>query len=248
MFKSTSEVGALHHKTLLYAHHGWGKTFQFRFFAEEYGKGLILSGEGGLASLADVDIDFVEFKGWFADQHPNIDRENGELTFREIIKMLASPEFKEQGYKWIGIDSLTEMADQCMTDVERTFDDKGDMRKWQDYERQMIGALKFVRDLPMEVLVTSLAKEDKNENDSLEFWPMVHQAKVAKKIPALFDHVFCGIKTTEDSGGTVVSKRHVITDEIRGWHGKTRDPRGRLESIEPCGNLVELLKRVKAKD
>jgi hypothetical protein len=247
MFKSTSEAGAKHHKTLLYAHHGWGKTYQFRFYQEAYGKGLILSGEGGLASLADVDIDYVEFKGWFPEHHPNLDRENNQLTMREIIKLIASDEFKAEGYNWIGIDSLTEMSDICMADVERNFEEKTDMRKWQDYERQMIGALKFIRDLPMEVLVTCLAKEEKNENDGTEYWPMVNQAKVAKKVPALFDHVFCGIKTTEDSGSGLISKRHVITDELRGWHGKTRDPRGKLDAIEEGGNLTELLKRVRDK-
>ena len=45
MFNSTSTAGAQHHKTLVYGHHGWGRTYQCRFYAEEYGKGLIISGE-----------------------------------------------------------------------------------------------------------------------------------------------------------------------------------------------------------
>lgn len=244
MFKTTSDVGGLHHKTLLYAHHGWGKTYQFRFFAEEYGKGLIISGEGGLASLSDVDIDFVEFKGWDRKHHPKL--ADDEYTFRDIIRLILSDDFKEKGYKWIGIDSLTEMSDQCMSDVEKNYEEITDMRKWQDYERQMIGALKTIRDLPLEVFVTCLAKEEKNDNGGVDFWPMVQQAKVSKKIPALFDHVFCGQKTTEEVGGSVMAKRLIITDEIRGWHGKTRDPHRSLDAVEGSGNVVELLKRIKA--
>jgi hypothetical protein len=122
------------------------------------------------------------------------------------------------------------------------------MRKWQEYERQMIGALKLIRDLPLEVYATCLAKEEKNDNDEVEYWPMVMQTKVAKKLPALFDHVFCGLRSTDESGSDVVIRRHIITDEVRGWHGKTRDPRNRLKPVEACGNVVELLKRMNEKE
>jgi len=246
MFNSTSSAGAQHHKTLVYGHHGWGKTYQCRFYAEEYGKGLIISGESGLASLSDVDIDYVEFHGWDRKHHPELTDE--QYCFRDIVQMVRSEEFKKQGYKWIAIDSLTEMSDRCMSDVEKDFDNPTDMRKWQDYERQMIGALKFIRDLPYEILVTCLAKEEKNDNDAIEYWPMVTQTKVAKKLPALFDHVFCGLRSTDESSGAVTVSRQIITDEVRGWHGKTRDPRGRLKPVEKCGNVVELLKRINSDD
>ena len=246
MFASTATAGGQHTKTLLYGHHGCGKTYQCRFFAEEYGKGLIISGEGGLASLSDVDIDFVPFHGWDRKHHPKL-AEN-EYCFRDIIRLILSDKFKDEGYKWICIDSLTEMSDRCMADVERDFDSPTDMRKWQEYERQMIGALKLIRDLPLEVYATCLAKEEKNDNDEVEYWPMVMQTKVAKKLPALFDHVFCGLRSTDESGSDVVIRRHIITDEVRGWHGKTRDPRNRLKPVEACGNVVELLKRMNEKE
>ncbi len=246
MFSSTSQAGVKNHKTLLYGHHGWGKTYQCRFFAEEYGKGLIISGESGLASLSDVEIDYVEFHGWNRKHHPDLPED--KFTFLDIVKLIKKPDFKKQGYKWIAIDSLTEMSDRCMQDIEKDFDSPTDLRKWQDYERQMIGALKFVRDLPYEVFVTCLAKEEKNDNDAIEYWPMVTQTKVAKKLPALFDHVFCGLRSTDESSGAVTVSRQIITDSVRGWHGKTRDPRGRLKAVEKCGNVVELLKRINSDD
>ena len=244
MFNSTSAAGSQHHKTLIYGHHGYGKTFQCRFYAEEYGKGLIISGESGLSSLSDVDIDYVEFHGWDRKHWPNLKED--ELCFRDILRLIMSEDFKKQGYKWIAIDSLTEMSDRCMTDVEKSFDNPNDMRKWQDYERQMIGALKLIRDMPYEIVMTCLAKEEKNDNDAVEYWPMVQQTKVAKKLPALFDHVFCGIRSTDESSGAVTVTRQIITDDVRGWKGKTRDPRGRLSPVEKCGNVVELLKKINA--
>ena len=46
-----------------------------------------------------------------------------------------------------------------------------------------------------------LGEEEKNDNDAVEYWPMVQQTKVAKKLPALFDHVFCGLRSTDESMG-----------------------------------------------
>ncbi len=246
MFSSTSEAGMKHHKTLLYAHHGFGKTYQCRFYADNYGKGLILSGESGLASLSDVDIDYVEFHMWDETMNPKLAKKlpTGGYSFTGIVKLINSDEFKKQNYKWIAIDSLTEMSDRCMKDVESSFDQPTDMRKWQVYENQMMGALKFIRDLPMEVFVTCLAKEEKNDNDAHEYWPMVQQTKVAKKLPALFDHVFCGLRSTDDSSSDIQVNRQIVTDHVYGWHGKTRDPSNCLDPIEKGGNIVELLKRI----
>ena len=131
-----------------------------------------------------------------------------------------------------------------MKDVECTFAEPTDMRKWQAYENQMMGALKFIRDLPMEVYVTCLAKEEKNDNDQTEYWPMVQQTKVAKKLPALFDHVFCGLRSTDDSSSDIQVNRQIVTDHVYGWHGKTRDPSNCLDPVEKGGNIVELLKRI----
>ena len=44
---------------------------------------------------------------------------------------------QKQGYKWIAIDSLTEMSDRCMAELRVGSSTPTDMRK-QDYERQMI--------------------------------------------------------------------------------------------------------------
>ena len=94
-------------KLLLYAHHGFGKTFQCRYFQKRYGKGLILSGEAGLKSVEDVNIDYLPFTSWDGNHDP----ENGDYSFTGIVKMLQSKEFKEAGYKWIAIDSLTELSE-----------------------------------------------------------------------------------------------------------------------------------------
>lgn len=246
MFAKTSEAGVKHQKVLLYAHHGWGKTYQCRFFEKAYGKGLIISGESGLISLSDCEIDVAEFTSWDGAHDPD----NGIYSFKGICRMIASPDFAKAGYTWICIDSLTELSDRCMQEIEAGLKDPNDLRKWQEFSRQFKGALKWVRDLPFHVYVTCLTRSDKNANDEQEYWPAVAQKAVGENLPALFDHVFCGVRVTsqDPSTGKMNVKRFIITDQVNGWYGKARDPRHRLKPMEEGSNVVDLLQRVSMPD
>jgi len=227
-------------KVLLYSHHGFGKTYQTRYYQARYGKGLIISGESGLKSLEDCDIDYLPFVSWDGKHDP----ESGIYSFRGIVKMLHSKEFREAGYNWIAIDSLTEVSERLLEHLERE-NPEGGFAIWQDYSRLMIGSLKWVRDLPMHVYVTCLAGEESDANGTTHFWPLVKGNKVSKQVPALFDHVLCGVRSTErDDKGVARVRRFVITDEVSGWHGKVRDPRGRLKPQEPVSDVTELLHRM----
>lgn len=229
-------------KTLLYAHHGWGKTFQCRFYQARYGKGLILSGESGLKSLEDTEIDYVPFTSWDGPHDPDA----GVYSFKGVVRELHSPEFRKAGYKWIAIDSLTEMGDRLHEHVSYEHrDSTNGFALWGDYNRMMLGALKWVRDLPLHVYVTALAKEEKDDNDRTDYWPMMKGSGVAKQLCGLFDHVLCGARTTEkDGSGVPRVKRFIVTDEVHGWHGKVRDPLNRLSPYEPVTDVTELLHRM----
>lgn len=240
-----TEGGA--HKVLLYAHHGFGKTFQTRNYQRRYGPGLIISGEAGLKSVEDVAIDYVGFTSWDGPQNP----EAGEYSFRGIMKELAKPGFLgASGYRWIAIDSLTELSERLIEHLEVEHKNSGNgFAMWGDYSRLMLGALKWVRDLPVHVFVTCLAKEEKDANDVTQYWPLVKGTAVSKHVPAIFDHVLCGVRTTEKNDrGVPKVKRYVVTDEVSGWHGKVRDPRGRLKAYEPCDDVTDLLERMAMSD
>ena len=233
-------------KVLLYSHHGFGKTYQCRFYQERFGKGLILSGEAGLKSIEDVSIDYLPFSSWDGKHDPK----EGIYSFRGIVKMLSSPEFKEAGYTWIAIDSLTELSERLIEKLERDYaNESNKFAMWGDYARLMIGALKWVRDLPLHVYVTCLAKEEQDPNGVTQYWPLVKGQAVSKQVPAIFDHVLCGVRVTEtnDQGKPRV-RRYVITDEVNGWQGKVRDPRQRLKPMEPVDDVTELLSRMAMTD
>lgn len=233
-------------KVLLYAHHGYGKTYQCRFYQKRFGKGLIISGESGLKSVEDVDIDYVPFLSWDGKHDP----EKGVFSYRGICKMIASSEFREAGYKWIAIDSLTELAERLVEHLEEEHKHNSNgFQLWADYSRMMIGTLKWIRDLDMHVYVTCLAAEEQDANGVTQYWPFVKGQKVSKQIPALFDHVLCGVRTTEkNEQGLPKVTRYVVTDEASGWHGKVRDPRNRLKPYEKVDDVTELLSRMSMPD
>ena len=245
--KKTSDASVTEaSKTLLCSHHGWGKTTQCKYYEKKFGKGFILSGESGLISVGDCDIDYLPFTSWDGAHDPERDM----YSFRGIVRMMSTKEFRDQGYKWVCLDSLTELSDRLLDFLEEKHkDNKNGYEKWGEYARLLIGALKWIRDLPFHVLVTSLAGEETNDNGVLEYWPMVKGNKVGKQIPGLFDHVFCGARTTEgDNPANPTIIRHIITDEVRGWHGKCRDPRRRLLPVELCSDITALFDRMEMTD
>ena len=231
-------------KVLLYAHHGYGKTYQCRYYAKRYGKGLIISGESGLKSLEDCEIDYVDFKSW----------SEFEEILRHINSLIKGGKFAETGYKWVAIDSLTELSDRLVEmneDKYRGKDGEIDKSKsfamWAEYSRRMIGVLKWLRDLPVHVYMCCLAKEEESVvTSSKDYWPMVAGSKTQKQIPALFDHVFCGkkVEVTDPDTGKIVVKRYLIADEVAGWHGKVRDPYGVVQAYEEEDDITALLTRM----
>lgn len=229
-------------KTLLMATHGWGKTYQIRNYYKRFGKGFVISGEAGLASVADLEVDYLPFTSFDRETNPDV----GKYSFRAISSYVASDAFKSNGYKWIAIDSITELSQRCFEEVEKEFEnDKNGFEKWAVYERRVTSALKWVRDLPYHVFLTSLLAEGEDASGEPSYSPILVQRKIQRLTPALFDHVFCGVRSThiDDHGRTTV-ERMLITDEVKGYPGKSRDPYGRLAPEERCSDVTELLYRV----
>ena len=255
MFKpmNTADEETARRKVLLYGHHGWGKTTQMSHFQKEYGKGFIISGESGLSSIRDGGIDYLPFQTWGGQSNPD----KGEYSFMDIYKWTRSDEFAEAGYKWIGIDSLTELSylSYKHAKAEAIADAKAKGKKqedgfaiWGNHAAQMIGACKAIRDMNLHVIVTCLAKENTNENGEVEYWPMVDGKATMQQLPGIFDCVFCGVRVTHEEEGKQKVLRYIITDEVKGWHGKVRDEKRRLKPVEKTGNVVEFLKRIDMTD
>lgn len=250
---NTSDQTTTYFKTLLYTLHGWGKTTQAKHYKAKYGKGFIISGEAGLSSVRSAGIDYLPFSSFDGP----IDPSKGAYSFISICKWMQTPEFKARGYQWVMLDSLTELGDMVMSwataKAEREAAEAGkkvngfDLHK--DYASRMIGSCKFIRDLPMQVVVSALAKSKEiEETGATEYWPMVQGQQVAMQIPGIFDHVFGGvtqeIKATKDEPAK--TKRFLVTAKVHGWQGKTRDENNALKPVEETGSVIDLLDKIEA--
>lgn len=251
--KNTSDDETTRRKVLLYGHHGWGKTTQMKYFQEKFGPGFIVSGESGLSSIRSANIDYLPFTSWDGESDPSKD----QYSFVDIFKWMRSDDFRKRDYKWIGIDSLTELSDLSFKHAEREAEQRAakagkksadGFAVWGDHAAQLIGACKAVRDMNMHVIVTCLAKEIANENGEPEYWPMVAGKATMQQLPGIFDCVLCGVRTTAEVDGKQRVFRYTITDQVRGWHGKVRDEKRRLKPVEKTGNIVELLTRLDLDD
>ena len=252
MFKSLKTSGEevrRAQKALLYGHHGWGKTTQALHLQELYGKTFIMSGEAGLSSLSHVDIDYLVFNSW----HPSVknNAKEGKHSLLELRDIINSEDFKSQNYKVIVFDSLTEASDMLLAEAKYLHrKDKNGFAVWETFSTEMISYCKWFRDLDYHVLVTSLAKEEKNDNGGTEYWPMVANSTTRKQLPGIFDNVFAGVRVTEDdldeegrSQGVRV-ERFIVCDQWGGWHCKVRDPLRRLTAVERTGSIAELYKKM----
>ncbi len=254
---NTADHATNYRKVLLYAHHGWGKTTQAKHYQRKYGNGFIISGESGLGSIRSAGIDYLPFHSWDNGSDPA----NGVYSFKDILRYVNSPAFKAMGYKWIMIDSLTELADHAMSFAEAeaakkpTKDGKvNGFAVWDEYASFMLGACKWVRDQPMHVIVTALAKEGEDENGNKEYWPMVKGKQVQTQLPGIFDCVLCGIKrsqtqTDQATNESLVKTQHyIVTDTVSGWRAKVRDEKRRLKPVEIGGDITKLFDKMDAPD
>jgi hypothetical protein len=224
-----------------------------KYMQEHYGSGFIISGESGLSSIRSAGVDYLPFTSWGGETNP----EKSLYSFKDIFKWLRTSEFTEKGYKWIGIDSLTELSDlsykhaeeQAMLDAQKQGKKQPNgFEVWANHGAQMIGACKAIRDMQMHVIVTALAKENVDENGNNEYWPMVAGKSTMQQLPGIFDCVFCGVRASVEQDGRQKVLRYLISDEVRGWHGKVRDEHHVIQPIEKTGNLVELLARLDEAD
>jgi hypothetical protein len=247
---NTKDDSTSFRKVLLYSHAGWGKTTQAKHYTAHYGSGFIISGEAGLSSIRKAGIDYLPFQSFDG----KVDPANGIYSFVEICRLISTPEFKAVGYKWIMLDSLTELSDMLMAwataKAEATAKEMNKkvngFEKYGEYGDKMLAACRYIRDLPYHVIISALAKETENENGDREIWPAVHGSKIQMQIPGVFDCVLCGVKTNvkaADGKGMEV-RRLIVTDEYKGWHGKVRDENRVISAVEQTDSVIDIIKRL----
>ena len=145
--------------------------------------------ESGLSSIRSAGIDYLPFTSWCGTTDPD----KGEYSFVDIFKWIQTDEFKKNEYKWIGIDSLTELSDMSMAYADKCADEEAEKNNkakngfavYAQHGIQIIGACKQLRDMPCHFLVTALAKESQDDNGNIEYWAMVTGKSTQQQLPGI---------------------------------------------------------------
>jgi len=206
-------------KLLIYGDAGAGKT---RLCATTSGTPLILSAESGLLSIRNNNIDYIE-----------IDTiESLQQAYLFIVKSADADK-----YDWICIDSLSEIAEVCLSDELKI--NKDGRKAYGELSKKIIAMIKCFRNLKAKnVYMAAKMTQDKDEySGNMLFGPMMPGNKLGLAIPYLFDEVFYLQRTSTDD--KVVSK--LLTSQTGNFRAKDRS--GALNLIEEA-NLSHIKNKI----
>lgn len=171
---------------------------------------LIISAEGGLLSIKDAPdhIDAIE------------------IDSMEALKEVHAYLKKGTDYKWIVIDSISEVGEVLLTDEKgKTRDPRQAYGVLIDEMQRLIRAF---RDLPYNIVVT--AKQDRQKDEvsgAMLYGPSMPGAKLALQIPYFFDEVFALRVEKDDEGAP-----YRVLQTNRDIQYEAKDRSGKLDNFE----------------
>jgi hypothetical protein len=219
--KTTKGLHSSKVKALVYAESGVGKTSLLGTLPEA--ETLIVSAESGLLCLDDKNIAVVEINQW------------GDLqeVYKNIVK---NPDWAH--FKYIGIDSLTELADMLVLTLSNSPEFKPSnmaLKMWGEYSTRMTATIKAFRDLDKSVIFTALP-EDIIDNGAVIKKPFIKGKAVQRMIASYFDEVFYL------SIDPATEERQVQTQPSEAIQAKDRS--GKLAAFEEA-NLTTIINKIK---
>jgi phage nucleotide-binding protein len=215
--KSTSDAHANGVKMLLYGAAGAGKTSQIPTLPDV----VVLSAEGGLLSIADAGLPYIEITSM------------AELM--DAYEWLANGEGRK--YKSVAIDSISEIAEVVLNSEKKATKDP--RQAYGSMQEQMADVIRAFRDLPgRHVLMTAKLEKATDEMGRILYSPSMPGNKTGQSLPYFFDEVLA-LRVEKDADG--VSQRALMCDSDGLWIAKDRS--GKLGTWE-APDLGEIIKKI----
>jgi phage nucleotide-binding protein len=216
--KRTGGLSANGVKLLVYGQAGAGKTSLIRTLP----KPVVLSAEGGLLSIQDADIPFIE------------------ITSMEELQeayMWCRDSEEAKDFETIALDSISEVAEVVLNHELKT--NKDGRAAYGELNTQMTGLIRAFRDLPSKhVYFSAKLEKSQDEMGKLLYNPSMPGKSLTQSLPYFFDEVLA-LRVERDSDG--VNQRAIMCDTDGLWLAKDRS--GKLEPWE-APDLGEIIRKI----
>jgi phage nucleotide-binding protein len=216
--RSTGEAGALNVKLLVYGQAGAGKTSLIPTLPHP----VILSAEGGLLSIADTNLPFIEVA--------TMD------DLREAYQWLTKS-VEAQAFESVALDSISEIAEVVLNTEKKTTKDP--RQAYGAMQEQMADIIRGFRDLPgKHVYMSAKLEKTQDEMGRVLYAPSMPGNKTGQSLPYFFDEVLA-LRVEKDSEGN--SRRALMCDSDGLWLAKDRS--GKLQVWEDA-DLGVIIKKI----
>lgn len=229
--KKTGEIATKRFVALIVGPSGIGKTSLVRTLPEPEEKILLISAESGLACLDGTNIDVIE-----------VDPSSPTSSLEEIYGFLQKDSTKKK-YKYIFIDSLTEIAQLIVSELKKDphlGQPKNALAMWGKYSELMTVIIKSYRDMSdYSVIFTCLDAIEKDGLEKVESFN-IQGTGIRNSIKAWYDLVLF-YKIYKDEEGNHIRK--LVTDIAESPLAKDRS--GKLDQYEDANLSVIINKIIK---
>jgi len=219
--KSTGNLAGNGVKLLVYGQAGAGKTT----LAPTLPNPIVLSAEGGLLSIQDAELPYIEITTM--------------AELQEAYKWLAESQEATQ-FESVAIDSISEVAEVCLNYEKKV--NKDPRAAYGAMQEQMADIIRAFRDLPAKhVLMTAKLEKTQDEMGRILYAPSMPGNKTGQSLPYFFDEVLA-LRVEKDADG--FAQRALMCDSDGLWLAKDRS--GKLESWE-APDLSMIIAKIGAK-
>lgn len=197
--KKTGGLSANGVKVLVYGQAGAGKTSLIKTLPSP----IVLSAEGGLLSIQDADVPYIEVTGMD--------------TLKEAWMWLT--ESKEaQAYKSVALDSISEIAEVVLNAEKKATKDP--RQAYGAMQEQMADIIRAFRDLPnRHVYMSAKLEKQQDEMGRILYSPSMPGNKTGQSLPYFFDEVLA-LRIERDTDGN--TQRALMCDSDGLWLAKDR--------------------------
>lgn len=221
--KRTGSLAASGVKLLVYGQAGAGKTSLIKTLPSP----VVLSAEGGLLSIRDADLPYIEIGTMDA--------------LKEAYQWLAESAEAAQ-FKSVALDSISEIAEVVLNHEKKV--NKDPRAAYGAMQEQMADIIRVFRDLPgRHVYMSAKLEKTQDEIGRILYAPSMPGNKTGQSLPYFFDEVL-SLRVERDAEGN--RHRALMCDSDGLWLAKDRS--GKLAGWEApdLGAIINKIAGVQA--